>query len=63
MDGTSTAVDIIVEFKDIGGTLAAGQEIIFRSEPAANASTLEWTCDGGDVESKYRPANCRAAAP
>ena len=57
--GTSTSVEIAVAFEAIGGTLAAGQTIIFESSPAPGASTLEWICSDGTVENKYRPANCR----
>ena len=57
--GTSTDVDISVAFNAIGGTLTAGQTILFESAPATGASTLEWTCTGGTVDDKYRPANCR----
>ncbi|OGT33665.1 MAG: prepilin-type N-terminal cleavage/methylation domain-containing protein [Gammaproteobacteria bacterium RBG_16_51_14] len=27
--------------------------------PTTTAGSIEWVCTGGDVDSKYRPANCR----
>jgi type IV pilus assembly protein PilA len=63
IDGTpATSVDIIVEFNDVGGSLEAGQVIVFRGLPSAGGAGLEWTCGGAvgtDIDAKYRPANCR----
>jgi len=27
--------------------------------PTASNGTISWSCTGGDLEAKYRPANCR----
>jgi type IV pilus assembly protein PilA len=57
-----TSVDITVAFNDVGGSLTAGDTIVFRGEPTAAGFGLEWTCNaaaGSTVEAKYRPANCR----
>ncbi|MCO7232107.1 pilin [Cobetia sp. Dlab-2-AX] len=35
-----------------------GKTIILKG--AANDGSVEWTCTGGTVDAKYRPANCRA---
>jgi type IV pilus assembly protein PilA len=35
----------------------SGETIFFR--PTFNSSTVDWTCTGGNVDSKYRPAKCR----
>jgi type IV pilus assembly protein PilA len=59
---TASSAAITVTFNDVGGTLTAGQTIVFLAEPSAGGSTLEWTCDtaaGSTVQPKYRPANCR----
>jgi type IV pilus assembly protein PilA len=56
-DASSAIIE--VTFNDVGGTLTAGQTIEFLAQPSAGGSTLEWTCAGGDVQPKYRPANCR----
>jgi type IV pilus assembly protein PilA len=50
---------ITVTFNAVGGTLEAGQTILFDAEPSAGGSTLEWVCTEGSVQAKYRPANCR----
>jgi len=35
----------------------AGDTIVFT--PSFGNGSVDWTCTGGDVEDKYRPANCR----
>ena len=50
---------ITVAFENVGGTLAAGQDIVWVGTPNTGGAGLEWTCDTGTVQSKYRPANCR----
>ena len=55
---TSADVGVIeVTINDIGGSTAAGHTIEFTGTGADEG--VEWTCTGGDVEAKYRPANCR----
>ncbi len=33
--------------------------IAFQGTADANVGKVEWTCAGGDLDNKYRPANCR----
>ncbi|MDV3503069.1 pilin [Marinobacter sp. M-5] len=47
---------ISVVFKAAAG-VTAGSNIVYRG--SVTAGSVEWTCNGGDVEAKYRPANCR----
>ena len=47
---------ITVTFKAAAG-VAAGSTIIYAG--TVDAGSVEWSCNGGDVEAKYRPANCR----
>jgi len=35
----------------------AGQTIVF--EGTGNANGVQWTCTGGTLDDKYKPANCR----
>jgi type IV pilus assembly protein PilA len=42
----------------LGGTADGGKTAIL-SPSTANAGSLVWTCDTGDMPSKYMPANCR----
>lgn len=42
---------------DLGGDAAEDETIIFAGTGSATGVT--WTCTGGDLEDKYRPANCR----
>lgn len=49
--------DITVNFNALGGDTTAGDDIIFRSDTAG--AGVEWTCTGGTLDAKYRPANCR----
>jgi type IV pilus assembly protein PilA len=37
----------------------AGSTIIFRGTLPVGTSAIGWTCSGGDLTSKYRPAQCR----
>ncbi len=51
---------ITVAFNALGGSLLAGQTIIYTPTPnPTNAAILDWSCTTGNVESKYRPAVCR----
>jgi type IV pilus assembly protein PilA len=47
---------ITVAFKAAAG-VGAGSTMIFNG--SVDAGSVEWTCTGGDVSDKYRPANCR----
>ncbi len=47
---------ITVSFKAAAG-VGAGSTIIFVG--SAGGGTINWTCTAGDVQSKFRPANCR----
>ena len=40
-----------------GTTLGASGTI--QLSPTFNNNTVQWTCTGGTLEDKYRPANCR----
>ena len=48
---------ITVAFKAAAG-VGAGSTIIFSGTTDASGTVI-WTCTGGNVQSKYRPANCR----
>ena len=48
---------ITVTYKAAAG-VTAGSTIVFNGATDASGTVL-WTCTGGDVQSKYRPANCR----
>ena len=50
--------NITVTLKAAAGVAAASNTIIFNGATDASG-TVEWTCTGGTVASKYRPANCR----
>jgi type IV pilus assembly protein PilA len=53
-----TGGNITVTFHDNVDASADGNTIVL--EPSMlNNSVVDWTCTGGDLESKYRPANCR----
>jgi type IV pilus assembly protein PilA len=57
---TASSVTITVEFTAVGGSLAAGETIVFTGAPNTGGAGLEWVCDAGStVQPKYRPANCR----
>ncbi len=32
---------------------------VYEVPPTTNTSVVDWTCTGGDLQQKYRPANCR----
>ena len=54
---TPTTADITIAFKAIGGSVTAGQTIIFSGTGSATGVT--WVCNTGTLAAKYRPANCR----
>lgn len=47
---------ITVTFKVEAG-VTAGSTIVYNG--TVDAGSVEWICTGGDVQAKYRPANCR----
>jgi type IV pilus assembly protein PilA len=47
---------ITVTYKAAAG-VTAGQTIIFRG--SMTGGSVAWTCTGGTVPAKFRPANCR----
>ena len=58
---TSVAVgngngEITVTYND---KVAATTTIIFAPTVASTGGSITWTCTGGTVDDKYRPANCR----
>lgn len=55
MENSTTAV-VRVIFKDIGGDTLF-KNVAFRGTGSDTGVT--WTCTGGDMATKYRPANCR----
>lgn len=44
-------------------TAAAGNGTIIMNPTLAANGDVTWTCTGGTLAAKYRPANCRGAAP
>lgn len=48
---------ITVTFRNIS---QLGSEGTIEFEPAFIQGSVRWRCDGGDMENKYRPANCRS---
>jgi len=57
-DGGGTAPTITVTFKASLDPIVTSKTIIF-VPTFLNSSVVDWTCTGGDLQSKYRPANCR----
>jgi type IV pilus assembly protein PilA len=53
--GTSGIITVTFSASVGGGQ--GGNTIVFT--PTASTSAVDWTCTGGNVESRYRPANCR----
>lgn len=52
------AITITYNPTGIGGNPTAdGGTIILRA--TTNTGSVEWTCTGGNIVAKYRPANCR----
>ena len=56
-DGTTAT--ITVEYNGTNLGIAADDTIIFTGTANA-AGGVSWTCDGGSMANKYRPANCRS---
>jgi type IV pilus assembly protein PilA len=55
-----TAGVVTVAIQSLGGDTAAGDTVIFTpTQNTTNAGQLDWTCTGGTVKAKYRPAACR----
>lgn len=58
---TVAAGVITVAFDAIGGSVTAGDTLVFTPN-VGGGNAIEWTCDtaaGSTLETKYRPANCR----
>lgn len=59
VQNVSVASGVITVYYSTGiGTEVSGKSVIFRPTMGGNAA-VDWKCSGGDVNSKYRPANCR----
>ena len=54
---STTVGEIRVAVNALGGDAAAGETIIF--EGTGSSTGVAWTCTGGTLDAKYRPANCR----
>lgn len=54
---SATEGQITVAINDLGGSTVAGQTLILTGTGGDTGVT--WTCTGGTLEGKYRPANCR----
>ncbi len=54
-DDSAGSIEVI--FNDLGGDTSADETIKFT--PDTSTSGVTWHCTGGDLASKYRPANCR----
>jgi type IV pilus assembly protein PilA len=55
---TNTNVGAItVAFNAIGGSVVAGQTIVFTG--TGSGTGVQWVCNTGTLAPKYRPANCR----
>ncbi|MDO9051338.1 MAG: pilin [Methylotenera sp.] len=59
--GAAGIVTVQAAAAGLGGTPTAnGGTIIFTpTSPAAANGSVDWTCTGGTMPGKYRPANCR----
>lgn len=56
--GAAGIVTVTAKAAGLGGNPTAnGGTIIFT--PAAAGAAVDWTCTGGSMPGKYRPANCR----
>ncbi len=56
---TSTSVGTVtIAYKAIGGSVAAGETIVFTGTGSANG--VAWECQSaGSLADRYKPANCR----
>jgi type IV pilus assembly protein PilA len=54
---SATSGDITLSLKAIGGAVVAGNTILFRG--TGSSTGVSWTCTGGTLDKKYKPANCR----
>ncbi len=48
---------ITMAVNDLGGDTAAGETVLFVG--SGTAQGVSWTCTGGTLDAKYKPANCR----
>jgi len=49
--------DITITYGKNANTKIGGNTLIL--EPTDSGGSVEWTCTGGDLDNKYRPARCR----
>lgn len=49
--------DITITYGNNANTKIGGDTLIL--EPTDSGGSVEWTCTGGDLDNKYRPARCR----
>ncbi len=54
---TITNGAITITYSTLGNANADGKTIIFN--PTFTNSTVQWSCTGGNMPAKYKPANCR----
>jgi type IV pilus assembly protein PilA len=54
-----TTATVTVAITDLGAAADAGDTIILTGTGNATNGTVAWTCNGGTLETKYLPANCR----
>lgn len=52
-----TNTDGVIEIEYTGDDNIEGATL--QLSATTNTGSVTWTCTGGDVESKYRPSNCR----
>ncbi|MGB5622115.1 MAG: pilin [Gammaproteobacteria bacterium] len=58
-DTSPTTSELTVTFNGAAMGITGTPTIIFTGTADANVGKVEWTCNGGDLDNKYRPANCR----
>jgi len=51
---------ITITFGSNANSLIAGKYLILKAESDVGDASMEWSCDQGDLPSKYRPARCRS---
>ena len=56
--GANGIVTVTSKASGLGGSPAADTKTVIFT-PTGSASGVDWTCTGGDMPDKYRPANCR----
>lgn len=57
----NTDGEITVEFSGPGANVAiAGTTLVLKALGQVQDASMDWSCDDGDLPSKYRPARCRS---